>query len=223
MGTEVSVQLYRQGDYEPHFPERLCFALVALGGRYSAERYGQYSISDPDGAFETVMEDDIHEATERLADILGEFRDRDGANQFSVSLDYPDACFPVTHVFSEREHGSVLTFQAHTADIGGESSFLRFVDLCTDVFDRFGFDHGGFYRDIYDDVPADPDEFLAERIEGLRLYSPALAERVGYDRLRPAPAYQVTELANGGVSVLVCADALGNCPNTDEVNDHLQR
>ena len=219
-----SIQFYYNKNLDPVFINKLFYLLVSRGVKYNAIG-GGYSILAKDTEKDMrYSEKHVKESTEKLAEIIDAYIKFDlRIAQFSIVLNYLgeiDIRFGV-YIIPIKENKCLISFEAGEHLIPDEKTFLTFINLCKEVFDRLNFVHGAFRSQYQDSIPFNEEDFLKELPDIANFYSKPLVDKIGREKLLSAPATKVEELENDGIMLLVCTEQVG-CPDELEgVRSHL--
>ena len=219
-----SIQFYHNKNLDPVFINKLFYFLVSRGVKYNA-RGGGYSILAKDTEKDMrYSEKEVKESTEKLAEIIDTYLKFDlRTAHFSIVLNYLgeiDIKFGV-YIIPVKDNMCLISFEAGEHLIPDEKTFLTFMNLCKEVFDRLNFVHGAFRSQYQDSIPFNEEDFLKVLPDIVNFYSKSLVDKIGREKLLSAPAKQVEELENGGIMLLACTNQLG-CPDElDRVRNHL--
>lgn len=221
-----TIQFYYYKNLDPVFINKLFYFLVSRGVKYNAYKFkSRYAIytENPKKDIE-YTEKEIKESTEKFAEIIDAYLKFDlRTTQLDVFLDYLDEvdfCFRV-YIIPIEDNKCLISFEAGEHLIPDEKTFLSFIKLCKEVFERFNFVFGAFRSQYQDSIPFNDDDFLKKTPDIVNFYSKPLADKLGREKLLSAPAKKVEELENGGIMLLVCTEQLG-CPDElDRVRHHL--
>ena len=219
-----SLQFNYDEDLDPVFIHKFFYFLVSRGAKYNIMRKGRYSIS-PDKHIKSIgcFEEEIKDSTEKIAEIVDTFVKYDLKKaSFSLFLDYVgEVDFHFSVFIGQEDNKCLITLDSNNYDVPDDKTFFAFMDLCKEVFVKFGFSYGAFRDEDHESIPMDEDEFLKEKADTVNFYSEPLVDKIGRERLLSTPARKVEELENGGVMLIVCTEALG-CPEEfDKVWRHL--
>lgn len=125
------------------------------------------------------------------------------------------------YIIPVKDNKCLISFEAGEHLIPDEKTFLIFINLCKEVFNRLNFVHGAFRSQYLDDIPLNEEDFLKKLPNIVNFYSKPLVDKFGREKLLSAPARKVEELENGGIMLLICTEQLG-CPDElDAVRLHL--
>ncbi|KCZ72635.1 hypothetical protein ANME2D_01066 [Candidatus Methanoperedens nitroreducens] len=227
-----SIQFYYNKNLDPVFINKLFYFLVSRGLKYNVKYEGYYSIiskvaySQP-GKDIIHSEKEINESTEKLAEIIYTYLNFNlQTTSLGINLGYLDEVkFPFNvGVHPVEDNKSLISFETNEYCMADEKTFLAFINLCKEVFDRFNFVHGAFRSEYQDDIPFNEEDFLKVLPDIVNFYSKPLVDKIGREKLLSAPARKVEQLENGGIMLLVCIlhpEQLG-CPDElDSVRLHL--
>ncbi|WP_321429190.1 hypothetical protein [uncultured Methanolobus sp.] len=221
---EWSVQFKYNEDLDPVFINKFFDFLVSKGVKYNINRKGRYNIS-PDKHVKSIgyFEEEIKDSTKKIPEVVKTFVNYDLKKaSFSIFLDYVgEVDFYFIVFIGHDDDKSLIAFDSNDYAVPDDETFFAFMDLCKEVFVKFGFSYGAFRDEDHESIPMDEDEFLKEKADTVNFYSEPLVDKIGRERLLSTPARKVEELENGGVMLIVCTEALG-CPEEfDKVWRHL--
>ena len=223
---EWSVQFNHNDSLNPIFINNLFYFLVSKGVKYNAGKYeGSYFIygAEPGKDIEH-FEDGIKESTVKLIEIVDTFLKFDlNTTSLGVHLDYfGDKKFHFwISILQVEQKKSFISIGTNENEILDEKTFLSFINLCKEVFEKFNFAFGAYRNEYMDEIPFNEEDFLKELPDIANFYSKPLVDKIGREKLLSAPATKVEELENGGLMLLVCTEQLG-CPDElDGVWRHL--
>lgn len=219
-----SIQFYYDKNLNPVFINKFFYFLVSRGVKYNAKG-GGYSILAKDTKKDIDhSEKEVKESTEKLAEIVDTYLKFDlRTTHLDIILNYlgeVDIKFGI-YIIPVKDNKCLISFEAGEHLIPDEKTFLIFINLCKEVFNRLNFVHGAFRSQYQDDIPLNEEDFLKKLPNIVNFYSKPLVDKFGREKLLSAPARKVEELENGGIMLLICTEQLG-CPDElDAVRLHL--
>lgn len=208
---EWSIQFYYDEKPNSVFINEFFNFLICKGVKYSFK--GGYSIHGKDIKNIHNSEKETKESTEKLPEIICDYLKHDLNNtHLDVVLNYVGE---VNYKFSiyiiPIKNKCFISFEAGEHLISDKRTFLSFVNLSKELFNRLNFGYGAFRTQYQDDIPFNEQDFLRENPDIVNFYSYPLVNKIGREKLLSTPAFKVEELENGGLMLLVCAEPLG-CP-----------
>lgn len=214
---DYCIEFYYNKTIDSVFIHKLFYFLISRGVKYNAYRHkASYIISPENDKHISYMESEIKESTEKIALILQDYlKFCAKTTNLIIDLDYMcEVNFNFTlHVIPYKDGTCSLIFESGEYRIADEKTFLVFINLCKDVFNKLDFSHGAFkvgHDQSY--IPSNGEKFLKEEPSIVNFYSKTLVAKLGHETLLSVPALKVEELENGGVMVLICTNVRG-CPD----------
>ncbi|SEW26250.1 hypothetical protein [Natrinema salifodinae] len=224
---EFDIDCICDGPPGPTLAHQVLYLLVSRGCKYNVGTYpGHYVITrpQPDGTTSHTEDEERGELTERLPEIVDEYASGDpGSTTLTVGLgeagDKPMS-FSVAFV-PVGDDRTMISFKADTVDIESESHFLTLSEHVAEICRRLDVTYAAYRSEHMGPTPRDWDTIVDTDLQRITYFGPDLIDEIGSKRLRSVPAYEVTELDDGGVFVIVTPEPTGADNALETARDQL--